>query len=119
MFFRIVGILWIALGIWWIMRPQVLKRRFSKKLRKTRRKFLLLIMLLVIGLFFSASRHAHGMLANVFLVMAILGVIKAVFFFTSKAAEKAVDWWTEKPLWMWRLWALGFVIVGFLLHKIA
>lgn len=118
MFFKLVGILWMALGIWWVMRPDMLKRRFGKKVKKARRKILLLVMVLVIGLFFSAARYAHGALATIFLIMAIGGVIKAVFFLTSKAADRMLDWWVEQPLWLWRLWAACFILIGILFQKI-
>ena len=70
------------------------------------------------GLFLSAAKYAHGLLASVFLIIGILGSIKAVFFFSSKAAEKAIDWWLEKPLWMWRVWAASFIVLGILFQKI-
>lgn len=118
MFFKIVSLLWIALGICWIMRPQSLRRRFTKKVKKTRRKVLFLIALLAGGLFLSAAKYASGLLANVFLIAGVLGVIKGVFFLTSKAADRMLDWWAEKPLWMWRLWAACLVLVGLLFQKV-
>lgn len=118
MFFRIIGILWMLLGIWWIMRPQTIRRQFRRKLKKTRRKVLFLIIILVTGLFFSAAKYAHGLLANLFLIIGILGVIKAVFFLTSKATDKIIDWWAEQPLWIWRVWAAVLVLVGILLRSI-
>lgn len=117
MFFRIVGILWIALGIWWIMRPQSIRRYFRKKIKKTKRKVLFLIIILVSGLFFSAAKHVHGVLANVFLIAVILGIVKAIFFLASKGTERIIDWWTERPLWVWRLGAAGFMSIGILIHN--
>lgn len=118
MFFRIIGILWILLGLWWVMRPQSLKRRFAKKVRKTRRRLLLMVIIIASGLFLSAAKYSHGTLATVLLIIGILGLIKAVFFFTSKSADKIMDWWAERPLWMWRLWAGGFILIGLLFQKI-
>ena len=118
MFFKFVGILWIALGIWWIMRPQVIRRRFSKKVRKTRRKIIFLTALLVAILFFSAAKYAPGALGSIFLIAAVIVVAKTIFFLTSKGAEKIIDWWAEKPLWMWRVLAGCFVLIGILLHRI-
>lgn len=119
MFFRIIGILWIILGIWWIMRPQGLKRRFSRKLKKTRRRILFFVIIIISGIFLSAARYSHGIFANILLIIGILGVVKAFFFLTSKASDKIIDWWLEKPLWLWRVWAGGFVLIGLLLQKIA
>ena len=118
MFFRITGLLWILLGVWWIMRPQSIRRRFRKKVKKTRRKILFLAILVVAGLFLSAARYAHGMLANVLLIAGILVVIKALFVFSSKAADKTIDWWAERPLWMWRLWAAGIVLIGIIFYRL-
>ena len=118
MFFKIIGILWICLGIWWVMRPQGLKRRFRKKVKRSRRKLLFLIILLMAGLFLSAAKYAHGLLASAFLMIGVLAIIKAVFFFSSKAAEKTIDWWLEKPLWVWRVWAGSFILLGILFQKI-
>ncbi|MDP6686204.1 MAG: hypothetical protein QGI05_04540 [Candidatus Omnitrophota bacterium] len=119
MFFRIVGILWIFAGIWWVMRPQSLKRHFSKMVKKNRRKVLFLVAIFVSGLFFSAAKFAQGILANILLVVALLGIIKAVFILSSKASERMMDWWIDKPLWMWRVWAGGFVLIGLLFQTIS
>ena len=118
MFFKITGLAWIILGVWWIMRPQGIRRRFAKKVKRTRRKILFLAGILVAGLFFSAARYAHGALANIFLIAGILGIIKVVFFLTSKTAERIIDWWAEQPLWVWRLWAGCLVLIGVLFQKI-
>jgi len=67
----------------------------------------------------AAARNTQGILANILLIFGILGVIKGIFFLTSKASDKLIDWWLERPLWMWRLWALSFVVIGILFHRIS
>ena len=119
MFFRIIGILWIVLGIWWIMRPQRLKRVFAKKLRKNRRRVLFFVIIILSVIFVSAARYTHGIFANILLIAGILGIIKAFFFLTSKASDRLLDWWLEKPLWFWRIWAGGFVLIGLLLQMVS
>jgi len=118
MFFKVIGLLWICLGIWWIMRPEGLKRRFRRMIKKGRRKMLFLVVLLIAGLFLSGARYSHGILANILLVAGILGIIKALFILSSKLADKAIDWWLERPLWMWRLWAGGLVLIGILFNRL-
>lgn len=118
MFFRMIGILWIALGIWWIMRPRALKRMFARKIKKTRRKALFLVIIVLSGLFVFAAGYAHGVIANIMLIMGLLGIIKAFFFLTSKAADRLMDWWLDRPLWLWRVWAGGFVLIGLLFQKV-
>ncbi len=118
MFFRITGSLWIMLGIWWIMRPNNLKRRFTKKLKRSRRKVLFFAIIVMSSVFFSAARYAQGIVANIFLIIGALTILKAIFFFTSKGAGKAIEWWLKKPLWVWRLWAGGFVLIGLLLQMV-
>ncbi|MFH1478139.1 MAG: hypothetical protein ABIG92_00005 [Candidatus Omnitrophota bacterium] len=118
MFFRFVGILWMIFGIWWMMKPQRLKRFFTKKVKKARRKMLLAVIILSCVLFFSAAKYAGGALGKAFLVFGLLGIIKAVFFATSKASEKILDWWLDRPLWMWRVWAGCFTLLGLFFQKI-
>ncbi|MBU1006504.1 MAG: hypothetical protein KKH08_02780 [Candidatus Omnitrophica bacterium] len=118
MFFRIVGILWILLGIWWMMRPQRLQRVFVKKARKTRKKIMLVAMVIAIGLFFSAAKYASGILANVLLIFGIIGIVKAILFFTTDLSDKVIDWWLKKPLWVWRVWAGCFTLMGLLFQRV-
>ncbi len=118
MFFKAIGLLWIILGIWWIMRPQTIRRRFARKVKKTRRKVLFLIILVIAGLFLSAAKSAHGLLVNVLLVLGIIGIVKALFLLASKTGDRIIDWWAEQPLWMWRLWAGCFALIGILFYKI-
>ena len=118
MFFRIIGIAWMMLGIWWMMRPQGLKKRFRKKIKRARRRFLFSLIIIAAGLFLSAARYTHGILAVIFLLIGIGSIIKALFFLTSKAGDKLIDWWLERPLWMWRAWAGTFALIGILFYRI-
>ena len=118
MFFKIIGWLWIILGIWWIMRPQGIKRRFTKMVKRSRRKVLFIAIILFGGFFFAAAKHAQGFIASILLILGVLAVLKAVFFMTSKASDKILDWWLERPLWLWRVWAGCLVLLGILLQRI-
>ena len=118
MFFRIIGILWILLGIWWIMKPQIAKRVFIKKVKKSRKKILFLVIILISGLFLSAMKHMDTLIGKILIIMGILGFIKAVFIITSKSADKIIDWWQQQPLWVWRIWAGSFIIIGILFQRL-
>ncbi|MFH1776042.1 MAG: hypothetical protein ABH952_00545 [Candidatus Omnitrophota bacterium] len=105
-------------GFLWLMRPNTLARRFKKMVRKNRRRLLFSIILMSGGVFATASRYAQGFLAKLLLIFAVITVLKALFFASSKAADKIIDWWLKQPLWVWRMGAAFFMLMGYIFIKI-
>ncbi len=109
---KILGIIWIVLGLLWIARPRILKNRLQKKMdRKLRRVvfgFVLVFGFLMIG----SVITAEGLLPKIIGLIGIIITIKAILLFTSKASEKIINWLAGKPLIFFRIWAVFILAIG-------
>lgn len=112
---RILGIIWILLGLWWLIKPDALKRRLqrkmSRKVRWTVFGFLFIFGIMMTGSVFKAP----GILPKVIGIIGLIIAIRAVMFITSKASERILSWWAERPVIVFRLWGLAVLGMGVLL----
>ncbi|MFC1548730.1 hypothetical protein ACFL5E_02075 [Candidatus Omnitrophota bacterium] len=109
MFAKILGVIWIILGILWLVKPEMLRNRLQRKMtRKMRRTvfvFLLVFSFLIIGSVFKVP----GILAKIIAVIGIVMAIRAIMLITSKTSEKVFEWWAGRPVLFFRIWG-GFVL---------
>ena len=112
---KILGTIWILLGILWLARPESLKNRLKKKTNRRMKRvvygFVLVFGFLLIGSVFKTP----GILAKIIGIIGLLLTIKAIILITSKASEKLLDWWAEKPLIFFRIWAAVLLAIGLML----
>jgi len=112
---KILGIIWIILGVLWLVKPRMLKDRLKKKMsRKMRRVvygFIIIFAFLLIG----SVIKAHGVTPKIIGIIGMVLAIKAILLITSKTSEKIFDWLTERSLKFFRIWALLILAVGVLL----
>lgn len=112
---KILGIIWLVLGILWLAKPQALKnrlkRKISRKMKWTVYSFLLAFGVLMIG----SVIKTRGFLPKIIAILGVLLVIKAIFLFLSKASEKLWAWWADQPVPFFRLQALFITIVGIIM----
>jgi uncharacterized membrane protein len=90
----VVGLLWIALGIWAIIRPEGIKKGIQKYFAGKNPRFLSIIPLLFGILLLAASFKA-----NARWYVFILGVglcLKGVFWLTRpQTTQKMINWWAN------------------------
>jgi hypothetical protein len=112
---KILGAIWIVLGLLWLIKPEGLKNRLKKKLNRRMRKvvlgFILVFGFLMIGSVFKVP----GLFPKIIGIIGMLIAIKAIILLMSKASEKLFDWWAEKPLIYFRVWALVILGIGLML----
>lgn len=112
---KILGFIWIILGILWFAKPEVLKnrlkRKINRKIRWTIYGFLILFGILMIG----SVIKAPGLLPKIVGIVGLILVIKGIFLLLSKASEKLWKWWADRPLSVFRLQALCIIAIGIIL----
>ena len=112
---KILGFIWILAGLLWIIKPEILKNRLKKKMNRKMKwpvhGFILVFGFLLIG----SVIKAEGLLPKLIGLIGMLIAIRAILWITSKTSEKILDWWAEKPLSFFRLWALFIFGIGVLL----
>jgi hypothetical protein len=112
---KILGVIWILLGVWWLIRPEALKNRLKRKMNRRVRRvvygFLLVFGFLMIGSVFKTP----GLLPKIIGIVGMIIVIKVIMLITSRTSEKVFDWWAERPLIFFRIWALLVLAIGTML----
>jgi len=117
MLIKIIGILWILLGILFILKPQILQKRLQKKSTKKVRKNLFLLALFLAFTLILASLKSQGILPKIIMILGIIGIIKAFTFLNAKAAEKLISWISSKPVSIFRLGGVAYVLLGIIMWK--
>ncbi|MEE8359832.1 MAG: hypothetical protein V3S04_02770 [Candidatus Omnitrophota bacterium] len=112
MFYKMLGIIWVILGMLWMIKPDYLRSRLQRKM--TRRVkwivfgFLLTFCFMMIG----SIVKAPGAGVKIAGIIGIVITARAIILITSKASQKIIGWWTAKPLVFFRIWGLVVFATG-------
>ncbi len=112
---KILGIIWIIFGALWFFRPEGLKNRLKRKMSRRMRRTVYVFILIFGFLLMGSVFKAHGVLPKVVGIIGIIITIKAILLITSKTSEKIFGWWAERPLTFFRIWALFVFATGLML----
>lgn len=112
---KILGIIWIILGVWWLLKPDALKRRLQRKMSR-RVRWTVFGFLFIFGIMMTGSVFkTPGVLPKVIGIIGLIIAIRAIVFITSKASEKILSWWGERPIIVFRVWGLLVLGMGVML----
>ena len=115
MFVKIFGSFCVLLGIFFFIRPQVLKRRLQKKVFKRAKKIIFaFVFALGVGFICVAWKY-KGIIPRIFTILGCVGIFKAFFFLKAKAAEEVIVWFGRQSVSFFRICALGYVGLGLLI----
>lgn len=108
---KIIGIIWILLGILWLLKPEMLKNRLRKKMNRSIKwavfGFVIVFGFMLMGSVFKAS----GLTAKIVGIIGLVITVKGILLITSKTSEKIINWWAARPVIVFRLWA-AFVLAS-------
>jgi hypothetical protein len=109
---KILGVIWILLGVLWFFKPEMLRNRLKKKMNRKMKwivfGFVVMFGFLMIGSVFKAP----GILPKVIGIIGMILVIRAIILVTSKTSNKMFEWLEGRPLKVFRIWALLFLAIG-------
>lgn len=112
---KILGTIWIVLGLWWLIKPESLKnrlrRKMSRKVRWTVFGFVIVFAFLMMG----SVVRVPGIGAKIIGIVGLIIAIKAIMFITSKTSLKVLEWWAERPVGFLRIWAAFVIATGVML----
>ena len=115
---KILGIIWVALGILWSAKPQLLRNRLMKKMNRKMRWAVYGFILMFIFLLIGSIIKAQGLLPKIVGLIGTVVVVKGILLIISKTSEKMSGWWAKRPLIFFRIWGLIILIAGILLISI-
>ena len=112
---KIIGIIWIILGMLWLIKPQTLRDRLKRKMtRKIKWIVFLFILFFALSLLGSIIR-AEGASLKIVGLLGLFIVIKSLYLVTAKTADKISTWWQGRSLLFFRLWGLFILATGVML----
>ena len=112
---KILGAIWILLGVFWLIKPEILRERLKRKMNR-RIKWIIYGFVLAFGfLMMMSAFKTHGLLAKIIGIASMVIAIKVIMLITSKASEKMFEWWGGRSLKFFRIWALIIIGLGVML----
>ena len=112
MFSKILGYIWIALGVLFLVWPQLLrgwlKRKMSRKIRWTVFGFMRVFIFYLIG----HALKVSGFLPKLAAIIGVFIIIRFIVLLISKGAGTLMEWWSERPLIYFRIGAVLFLVLG-------
>jgi len=115
---KIIGTLWIILGLLWSIKPHILKNRLKRKMAR-KIKWIILAFVLVFGFTLLGSIiTAQEIFLKVIGLIGLIIVIKGIFLLSTKTSDKIIEWMEGKPLIAFRIWGLFILGMGVMLFFI-
>jgi len=109
---RIVGIIWVILGVLWLAKPEVLKNRLKKKMNRSMKRviygFIIFFGLSLVGIVIKA----HGILLKIIGLVLIIIALRSLLLLASKTSDKILGKLTERPLVFFRIFAALILAIG-------
>ena len=105
----------ILSGIFFLIKPEILRKRLQKKITKRLKRYLSLLAIFLGILFISAAWKSQGCLAKLLLVLGIIAIFKGLFFMKAKASEKVMEWFAARGLTLFRLMASVNIVIGIII----
>lgn len=109
---KIIGWVWVIIGILFLIKPNFLKAKLQKKGIKKIKKLLFGIAI-VFGIFLiAASGKIQGFVSIIIMILGIIAIIKGVILLKAKFAEELLDWVSRQPILFFRIIALVYIAIG-------
>ena len=117
MVIAILGGIWILAGLLWCLRPKWGRKALRKRFIRWFRWLFVLIAWATGGLLIWFGRQLDDTIAYwTILVLGIIAIIKGFFFARKKSLEPLLEWWEERPDWVFRLSGLVLFGLGILMQ---
>ena len=112
---KIVGVIWVILGLVGVMKPETIKNRLKKKMSRALRRTIYGAVL-ILGLSMAGSvLKIPGILSKLIGLVGLIIAVRAALLFTSKTSSKLMEKLTDRSLQFFRIWGLFILITGLLL----
>lgn len=112
MLIKILGWIWLLMGVLFLSNPGWLRERLQKKSIKKVKRFLFSVAISFGFFFIMAGLTSGGLLSKVVIIFGVISICKAAFFLKAKASEAILIWIRRQPLYFFRICALLYIIFG-------
>lgn len=109
---RIVGVLWMAGGLWLFLRPRTVKKRLARRGLKSVRRIFFAIALVLGGLLIALGWSLEGWLAWLVVIAGAIAIIKGFTFLKAKTGEMLIVWLSVQPVSLYRIFGAVHILIG-------
>ncbi len=118
MILKLVSLIWIGVGIFGILKPSFFKNWMKKKAIKRFRK-LFFFLAIIVGLYLlRIGIHFSGFWPKVIIFIGILSIIKGTLLLKETTTLNIIQYFSRLPLYVFRILAVVFTSVGFILFSL-
>ena len=114
---NIIGWIFIILGVLFLIKPELLRKKLQKKGVKKLKKNLFFMAIVMSLMLITTSFKMSGVWAKIIAILGIIGVFKAIFLLKAKAAEKMIEWSAKQPVNVFRVGGLAYIFIGIIILR--
>ncbi|MCK5706446.1 MAG: hypothetical protein KAI43_02245 [Candidatus Aureabacteria bacterium] len=119
MLFKIIGWFWIISGFYFLIRPTSLMRRLQRKSKWKTRSFFFFIAFIWGAPLIALGWQEEGLIPKLLVAVGIIVLLKGIFFISTKTSEKFIEWSSQKAPYVFRLFSIIQIIMGFTIKHLA
>ncbi|MBN1353469.1 MAG: hypothetical protein JW994_02220 [Candidatus Omnitrophica bacterium] len=112
---KILGTLSVLGGLLWLVKPEALKNRLTRKMDRTLRRVIFLFIVVFGFLIIVSVIKSPGLLSKAVGVIGLVITVKGIQLITSKASGKMSEWLSGKSMLFFRIWAAAICVFGIML----
>ena len=112
---NILGTISMLTGVLWLIKPEILRNRLKKKMNRKIKWTIYGFILAFSVILIRSAFKVDGFLMKLVAIIGMVVAIRIIAALTSKASEKVLAWWGNKPLIFFRVWALFVILFGLML----
>lgn len=112
---KLFGWFWVVMGILWLIKPEMLRRKLNKKLGRKVRWTLWGVALALALQLTGFAFHSPGLLSGSALVLGLFFLVRAALQVTGKTQQRLTGWASKVPVNALRIWAAAALATGLFL----
>jgi len=109
---NLLGWAFIISGIFFLIKPAVIRNLFARKSARKVRRWLFPITFVIGILLLKAGWGVEGWVGKFIVILGIISLVKLATFINKKAYDKITEWAMSLPVWYFRISAVIYIIIG-------
>lgn len=108
----VAGAIWVLLGLWWLVKPEKLKKKLQRKMSRRLRRAVIGLVVVFAFFMLGVSFEAPGLLTTLTSIFVMTFSIKLIFYFKDRANDRFLAWCGMRPVWFFRVFSISVIMVG-------
>ena len=115
MFAKLFGVFWIVLGLLWLIKPELLRKRLARKMTRKLKWIIFGLMFLLAVQLLGWVFQNPGIFSWIALILGWVVLVRTALSLSAKSSETLVTWAAQVPVQGLRIWASVVLATGLVL----